>query len=359
MISCQQPKSPCQYFPNCGGCDFLDLTKEDYQNLKKTTLEKLIKNQSFSSFPNPDWIWVLPHLRRKIIFQIDSENKIGFFTKKTKSIIEIDECFVAKKEISQFIPKLKSFLKTQEKRLFTQIAVTSFDNGLDLIFSSKKDLNFLQIQKLTNFAKSENLNISHNITNHITPIFLVRKNQISYPNFNLQLDSNIFIQATKFGLENIIKICRDNLNSSLKIIDLYAGFGAYSFGIVDLVNKISAFEGDQKMVNLINQNAIANNFSNKIATETRDLFLDPANKNELSKFDLAIINPPRNGASPQIIEIAKSSLKNLIYVSCNPESFFRDAKILIDSGFKITKLTALDQFYATKHLELIAVFGKE
>jgi 23S rRNA (uracil1939-C5)-methyltransferase len=53
-----------------------------------------------------------------------------------------------------------------------------------------------------------------------------------------------------------------------------------------------------------------------------------------------------------------SPLKNLIYVSCNPESFKRDAKILIDAGFKIKNLTAIDQFYATKHLELVAIFQK-
>jgi 23S rRNA (uracil1939-C5)-methyltransferase len=124
-----------------------------------------------------------------------------------------------------------------------------------------------------------------------------------------------------------------------------------------LAKEISAFEGEEKMIALINKNAAANNLA-KIKSSTRDLFLDPIRASELKKFELAIINPPRNGAAPQISEISKSSLKNVIYVSCNPESFKRDAEILIDSGFKITNLTALDQFYSTKHLELVAIMQK-
>jgi 23S rRNA (uracil1939-C5)-methyltransferase len=142
------------------------------------------------------------------------------------------------------------------------------------------------------------------------------------------------------------------------VADIYAGFGAYSFAIQDLVKSISAFEGDEKMVNLISKNVAANNLGNKIKPETRDLFLNPLTKKELNKFNLAIINPPRNGAAPQVSEISKSALKNLIYVSCNPESFARDATILINSGFKIVSLTALDQFHSTKHLEVVGVFQK-
>ena len=60
----------------------------------------------------------------------------------------------------------------------------------------------------------------------------------------------------------------------------------------------------------------------------------------------------------QILKIAKSQLKNLIYVSCNPQSFVKDAQILFDCGFKISRLTAIDQFYGSEHLELVAAFKK-
>ena len=356
--------------------DFSDLEEKEYRQIKQEILNvtlSLSKGDSSSRLESAfdklrvksreiDWIWVGPHSRRKITLQVGPQNEVGFFLPKSKKIIEISDCSIAENQISDFILPLKKFLKSQDQNFFTQISITLFDNGLDLIFSSAKDLNFSQSQKLIAFAKEQNFNISHRIKNHVTPIFKIRNNQIFYPDFKIDVGSEIFIQATKSGLAAIIKIIRDFLiqNKQIKnIADIYAGFGAYSFAIVDLAKSISAIEGDQKMVNSINKNAAANNFASKLKAETEDLFSCPVVKRTLDKLDLAIINPPRNGASPQVLEIAKSTLKNLIYVSCNPESFTRDAKILIDSGFTITKLTALDQFYSTKHLELIAIFQKK
>ena len=332
------------------------VSEESYQKLKQKNLQNTLGDYC----RNAEWIWIGAHSRRKVTFQIGPKNHLGFFAEKSNNLIEITEDPLAEKEISALILPLKKFLKSQEENLFTQVITTLFDSGLDLVFTTKRELNFSQTQKLTDFAKEQNLNISYRVKNHITPIFLVRKNQIFYPDFKINLDSDIFIQATKSGLQSIIKIIRNFLeqNKNVKnIADIYAGFGAYTFAIQDLAKEIFAFEGEEKMIDLINKNAAANNLA-KIKSSTRDLFLDPIRASELKKFELAIINPPRTGAAPQISEIAKSALKNVIYASCNPESFKRDAEILIDSGFKITNLTALDQFYSTKHLELVAIMQK-
>lgn len=354
MTSCRTIKnSSCPYFVGCGGCDFLDLSEEDYQKLKQNSLKE--------NYTKPNWIWVGPHSRRKINLQIGPKNQIGFFAKKSKNLAEIESCFVAEKEISDLILPIKNFLKTQDQNLFTQISITLFDNGLDLVFTAKKDLNFSQTQKLLGLGQEKNLNISCRVKDRVAPIFIKRKNQIFYPDFKIDLGPEIFIQATKKGLGSIVAIIRNFLeqNKNIKnIVDIYAGFGAYSFAVIDLAKSVSAFEGDAEMVKSINKNAALNDLAHKLRAEVCDLFASPIHKRELHHFDLAIINPPRNGASPQVLEISKSTLKNVIYVSCNPESFARDSKILIDSGFRITNLTALDQFYSTKHLELIAVFEK-
>jgi len=354
MTQCQVLKSenssPCPYFSKCGGCDFLDLSEENYKKLKQQDIA-----------PEAQWIWVGPHSRRKIILQVGRKNEVGFFAKKSKEIVEIENCFVAEKAISDAILSLKNFLKTQEQNLFTQVTITLFDNGLDVVFGASKEISFAQTQKIIAFAKEKNFNASYKIKSHLAPIYLLRKNQIFFDDFKIELGSEIFIQATKTGLRNIISIIRKFVeeNKNIKnVVDIYAGFGAYSFAIQDLVKSVIAFEGDEKMVESISKNAAANDMSHKIKTEICDLYANPVAKRDLDKLDLVIINPPRNGASPQVLEISKSALKNVIYVSCNPQSFARDYKILIDSGFEIKKLFALDQFYSTKHLELIAIFTK-
>ncbi len=379
--------SHCRFFPSCGGCSYLDLLDDEYQKIKIENLKKDLaeilndtpslagrafemnvdrENQAFkvreNILPELDFFSVGPHSRRKIILQLDAKNKLGFFAKGSKDLVAIDACYVAQKEISDLIPALQNIFENFEANVISQVAVTAFDNIVDVVFSCLRELNFSQIQKITAFAKAFKINASYRLKNQVTPIITLQPNQIFYPNFKIDLSSDIFIQATKLGLHKITSIISDFIKNKFdkKIIlaDIYTGFGAYSFGIVELTKEIYAFEGSEEMTKLIAKNATKNGFNNRIKTEHRDLMLYPVSEREMLKFDLVIINPPRNGAGPQIHKIANSKLQNLIYVSCNPKTFARDAGILLDSGFKITKLTAIDQFYSSPHLEVVGVFER-
>lgn len=350
MTSPLQVNLRCAHFPACGGCDLLDLDEKSYRNLKQNSLQQLALEA--------EWVWVGAASRRRVVFQVGTKNRLGFFAKKSNEVVEISSCLVAQKEIENLISPLKNLLKNFEENVIKQIAATLFDNGLELIFSIKRELNSAQIQKLSAFAKEQNLNLFSHLKNNLTPISLVRKNQIFLHDLKIYLENETFLQATKTGLAAIIKVISQNLKPSEKVVDIYAGFGAYTFAIFHLVKKVFAVEGSAPMVEIIVKNAAANQLSDKIKAETRDIFSNPLSKKELKDFDVAIINPPRNGATPQVVEISKSNLKKVIYVSCNPQTFKRDCKILTDANFALKKLYALDQFYATKHLELIAIFEK-
>lgn len=347
--------SNCRFFPACGGCAYLHLDKEEYQRTKIEGLNLVLKNM-----PIDDFFWIGPQTRRRIILQIDVKNNLGFFAKASKSMVAVDACYIAKKEISDFIPVLQKFIKTLEENLLTQITVTQFDNVIDVIFSLQRELNFTQVQKITEFARSNKINVSSRVKNNLAPIFRFK---IPCSPFDLELDSAVFLQATKEGADKIISIINDFIENKFKdkkifAADIYGGFGSYSFAIADHVKEIEVFEGDEKMVQLIARNSLTKSLSSRVKGQLRDLFFLPLTAKELEKFDLVIINPPRNGAGPQALEIAKSKLQNLIYVSCNPQSFARDAKILLDGGFKIGKITAIDQFYGSAHLELVAEFTR-
>lgn len=371
--SANELKTECQFFGKCGGCDFLNLSNQDYHNLKKERLEKTLSNKISYDFKSIDYFWVGEKSRRKITLQIDRQNRIGFFKKKSNDLVEIDSCFIAEEKLSQLIQPLRKFIKSQERNLFTKASITLFDNVIDIVFYVKKEVSFEQAQKIISFAQEntrENIvNVSSKLNKDLTPIFLPRKNQVFYSSIHqddsktlkLDLDSEIFIQATKKGLLEIIRNLREYLSSKTgikEVADIYSGYGAYSFAIYDLVASVAAFEGNSQMADSVNKNAAQNALSHKIKAFTKDLFQNSISKKELKDFDLAIINPPRNGATPQIKEISKSNIENVIYISCNPQTFAFDAKILIDSGFKIKKLSALDQFHASSHLELIAIFER-
>jgi len=332
-----------------------DLT--DYQHQKIAELKKLLDPIYQEEI---EFIWVGGNSRRKITLQVDPKNNLGFFQEKTHNLIEINDYSTITVNIQQLLPKLKEFVKSQEQNLFSQILITEFDNGIDLIFKSKRDLNFKQTQQLLNFAKTNDCNASNQIENQqIEPIFIAKNNQINIDNLSLTITSNAFLQATKTGLENIINFIKNNLEANKIIADLYSGCGFYAFSLASLAKKIEAFEGDESMVKSINDNSKNLQLADKINGFARDLFFNPLTSKELKKYHSVIINPPRNGANQQIKQIANSqTIEKLIYVSCNPQTFFSDAKIVIERYFKLTKIIAIDQFFLTKHLEIVAVFEK-
>ena len=310
-----------------------------------------------------DFIKIGSNSRRRVVLQVDKENNIGFFQKRSHDLIDIEGyCSLLEKEINNLILILKVFLKSQQQNFIKKITLTMFDNVLDIIFLVKNELSFIQQKNFTKFAQDNQINASYQINFAVAPIYLFKKNQIHIGNYKLEVASDIFLQASKLGLENIIKIIRKQFLESeflkKKIVDIYSGCGFYAFALNDIVKEIHCYEGLEKMANINKQNCSKYSINN-IKSYCRDLFNNPLNAKEINVFEAAIINPPRNGASPQIIEIAKSKIKLVIYVSCDIKSFKRDAKILIDSKFKITNINAVDQFYLTDHIELIATFVRK
>jgi 23S rRNA (uracil1939-C5)-methyltransferase len=366
--------SPCKFFESCGGCNFLNFEEQYYQKTKQEILSRILLNNCIFIDENSlsekiNFVWLGKKSRRRAVFHISKENLLGFFVSSTHNLVNIDSCLVVEKEISALIPRLQKQLLEIEQNLFSSATVTLFDDGLDLTLIASKKLNSKVIFQLSKFATDFNINISYKIENKLISIYKASKNQVHLKNFSLDLTANAFIQASKQGLNIISKQIIDfikskNLNGQKirKITDLYAGFGFYSFAILDELNEeieeINLYELNRQMVDLINKNSLTYNLKDKIKPYIKDLDKNPLNETWLNKSDLAIINPPRSGAENQIKRIANSKLKNLIMVSCNPISFALDSKVLIESGFIINSMVAIDQFYSTANFEIVATFTR-
>src|SRR5690606_925301 len=96
-----------------------------------------------------------------------------------------------------------------------------------------------------------------------------------------------------------------------------------------------------------------------VEAEHRDLFRNPLRVEELNKFDGIVLDPPRAGAREQVIQIAASSVPAVVYISCNPSSWARDAKMLIEAGYRLAELRPVGQFRWSTHVELASFFVKE
>ena len=353
--------APCEYFNICGGCSLQHLKDDFYQTFKQKTVKELFSRENL---PHDDikWSWIKDHSRRRVNFQINIDNELGFFAENSRNLAKISNCLMLEPELSALIPALQDILSNLPFGTITQISATKFDNGIGVTLHSEKlNLNEELTTKLLALSKNNGV-ISlakSGQDNNVSLIYQITPPQLFFDEIKIDLPHSIFLQATKAGQDTIIKIVTDFIKTTpiKKIIDLYCGVGTYSFALHNS-GEIDAFEGSKIMVKSINRNAAKNNLSHKIKATCQDLVKQTVKAEELKNYDLAIINPPRNGAKAQIEILAKSAVKNIIMVSCNPNSFVEDAKILVANGYKVNSINAIDQFYYNHHLELVAIFNK-
>ena len=142
-----------------------------------------------------------------------------------------------------------------------------------------------------------------------------------------------------------------------RVADLYAGCGTFTFALADKA-RVLAIEGEAAALAALWSAARRAGLAGRVEVEARDLARQPLDPGELAAFDCVVFDPPRAGAREQAAAIAASSLAAAIAVSCNPNTFARDARILVDGGFTLQEVTPVDQFPWSGHVELVAAFRR-
>lgn len=356
-------KPECKYFDDCGGCTLQHLKDNFYQEFKQNNILHTLIKSGFEYKEKIEFIAIGSHSRRRVNFHVNQKNDLGFFKENSNDLVKIDDCLVLNKEIAVLIPKLQNLLRTIPSNIIKDISICAFDNLVDVVFKLREGSKPKEMKAvLAEFSNREKINVSYRKGTEITALHSNLLPQLNLGEVTINVPSEAFIQATKKGQDAIITKIIEVINNKPinNVIDLYCGIGTYSFAISHLKNitKITAIEGEEFMVDNVNQNSRENNLEKKIQAKNRDLVRDPLKTHELNNYDLAIVNPPRNGARSQIKHLVNSEIENIIMVSCNLNSFIQDSKILVQNGFKLNSVTVIDQFYYTAHIEIVAIFTR-
>lgn len=349
----------CEHFGKCGGCSLQNLSATDYKDFKQSILVRLVDEIGADSSVIEPMIEIGAHSRRRAEFKLvvkKREVEIGFYASKSHDIVQLNECPVSDNQLIEILPALKACLQSMKKpSIVKSISLTVLDGGLDCSLTISSPFKQADKDKLISFAKEHNV---IRLSDGEHSFYDSGEASISFADISVNLPIGAFLQATVKGQRAITDIVTKHLSECNNIADLYSGCGTYSFPLLATAKHISAFEGDGEMVAAMHNAVLKNNLEGRVLASARDLYTRPLKDYELNRYDGIVINPPRNGALPQIKYIAKSDVAKLVMVSCNPSTFKRDAKELLNNGYEMTSATAIDQFYWTNHLEIVAVFSR-
>ncbi|MBL8639830.1 MAG: class I SAM-dependent RNA methyltransferase [Alphaproteobacteria bacterium] len=358
---------PCPFFEDCGGCLYQHLKPQTYSDFKTNLISELIlkNNIKVDEFKKP--VFIGPRTRRRAQFILENvagKILIGFHKYHSHMIVPIDKCLILKPSLEDLLTKLSpSFTHLIPFGQSISIWIQECDNGqLDCVITGLRK----NSPKLTSFlAKmAEELHISR---------ISLREQDTSRPEIALQLrpilktsgELNValpplaFLQPSLEGETIISTAILDwlaglKLGKKDKIADLFSGCGTFA-GMIMQKYAVDAYEFDQAMCNSLK---LAAKSHPKIEVFNRDLFKEPITRRELRNYRAVILDPPRAGAKEQCQNLAQSDVRDILYVSCAPTTFARDAKILQNAGYRLRSLQLIDQFTWSGHSELIGIFHR-
>ena len=360
----------CPHFGACGGCAMQHLAPQPYGKWKRDLLIDALAELGIVTDNIGPLVTVPAASRRRATWfarrGTDGVVVIGFQARASHDIVDMRSCTVLAPQLVALLAPLRDLLS----RMLppggrAEIVANLLDAGVDLLMRMPGVLPPPLRQMLVGFAAQHDLArlAWQAITRPGTampawqPIVERRPARVMFGKVAVALPPGAFLQATKQAEDFIVGETVAAMAGARRIADLFSGAGAFTFPLA-AHSQIHAVDGDKALIASLRASADAAGFGGKITTETRDLIKNPLVADELKKFDGVVFDPPRAGASSQAGRITAARIPLVVAVSCNPTTFARDAKLLIDGGYTMEKVVPVDQFLWTAHLELVAVFRR-
>lgn len=304
----------CPFFGICGGCKF-DFAAADYHDQKMALLRDLPITG--------DAVWTAAGLRRRADFAFAGGN-FGFYAPQSKDIVPVRSCPNLVPEINDILPAVAALPWVASGACL----ITSCDNGIDVAISSS-------VPYFTAEFRDAAIKIpAIRITWNDRTIKQTGAPQVNFSGRAVAYPPAAFLQPTVASADALRNMVVAAASGAHRVADLFCGLGNFTFALN------------------------ADGFDIVGTGVKRDLFMRPLTAGMLRAYDCVVMDPPRAGALAQCKELVKSDVARVIYVSCNPQTFMRDARVLTNGGYQMQQLIPVDQFVGSDHWELFAVFEK-
>lgn len=355
---------PCIHFATCGGCALQHMDADSYREYKIGLLKHEFDRAGLTYEVILPLASSPPGSRRRAVFSArkfkDGKLSVGFNERGANWLVDALECHTVKPQIEALLPPLRLLLsELLEPSDKVDVAVTWFREGLDVVLIGLPRLDWQGREKLAQFGAAHGicrLSVRARKIKDREPIYQSAKPSCTFGAVTVHPPAGSFLQATLEGEAAMVRATRDAIEkyapNARLFADLFCGSGTFSGVLADYGNVLSVeFEGDSLA-------ALTAAKSPRIFTRAQDLMAEPLMPVELNTRDVVLIDPPRAGCKAQAEQLAQSKVPLVISISCNPETFARDARILIAGGYRLREVTPVDQFLWSPHLEVVGIFTR-
>lgn len=352
---------PCALFGRCGGCALQHLEDGAYARFKREQVVAALSRAGLGDVPVGEVLRIAPATRRRATFaakRAGGRVVLGFNERQSAWIVDVTDCLV----LDPAIPAVLGPLRTALEAVLADgppldVSVSVLDGGLDVLVTGGPEPGLAAREAWAAFAEAADLGrLSWRAQERSPAEPLAHRRPLSarFGAVAVPVPPGAFLQPSAEGEAALVAAVRAALEGCVHVADLFAGAGTFTFPLA-LAGRVHAVEGDEAAHGAL---AAAARGVPAASAERRDLFRDPLGAAELHRFDGLVFDPPRAGAAAQAAEIAGSKVPVVAGVSCNPGTFARDARLLVDGGYVLESVTPVDQFLWSSHVELVAVFRK-
>ena len=348
---------PCRHFPACGGCQ---LQQADDAALAQFVTERVlyaVEGQGIAIGELLPTHLSPPRSRRRATLhglKTAQGAVLGFREAGSHRVVDMRECHVLRPELFALVEPLRALVARWGGKAPVDGTLTLTDQGVDCGLKGIAVDGLGPTEALLDFAREHALaRLSLDQGYGAEMLWEPEPVTVTLAGVAVGMPTGAFLQATLDGEDFLIRDAQASLVGANPVVDLFSGLGTFAFALAGPA-KLLAVEAARDAH--LACKAAAVRAPGTIHALHRDLFRNPLQLDELNRFDAALLDPPRAGARDQISTIAASDLARVAYISCNPSSWARDARTLVDAGFRLEKLRPVGQFRWSTHVELTSVF---
>jgi 23S rRNA (uracil1939-C5)-methyltransferase len=336
----------CPYFGTCGGCQFQHWRADRYRDWKRQAVAQALKRTGLEA-DLPPLIEAHGKGRRRVTLRA-RQTGAGFNVARTHRVLDIKACPILVPELQPVFELGRAIYPLVGD---CDVSITASDTGLDVAVKAHRSASALKLAPLASQFDLARIALNGD------EIATLRPPGLQIGKARVRLPVGAFLQATAEAERIMAELVQAACGKAKSVADLFCGIGPFALRMADTANVLAA-DLEPKAIAALAAAARATQGLKPIRAEQRNLFESPYTPAELASFDAVIFDPPRAGAKAQAKMIAKSGNPTVVGVSCDPATFARDAAILVAGGYRLTRVTAIDQFAWSSHVELVGVFER-